>query len=463
MFKGAKKAIARTPHRFLGSKSIEDRNIIDWTKDFEVAHHALGLLQNEANSYQKETIKVLSSTRELLEVLSGIYKQVGDKGLETPASQARALKDYLQLSIDLENDITKEVGEMVAWLVRRSKDLNACIEGMSKLLKKRNHKKQDFDRFANNLEKLVRKSPATSTQSAQNHETQVSKAEAELESAREIFHAIDQKVKSTVPRVIAEVSEMLNLLTAKLYMDQLKIYDHWKSAIYQYAQEYGTENEQFSERFEPIRTHLEQSLNFIREGKTVSKPLHESNSSTKLEALTDKTVEIAANSVTKTSDIALKAAGKTTDASQIHFSSPANGFFTNELDPLTLTSPSHTPPPGYTPQLRSPVTSSFPDPPSTLLDLQARVRASMSNTARALTPPYSDESASGSDAALDEGLYDTVALYTFHGSEPGDISFRVGERVKVLDEGDSMDKNWWMGRTVDGRMGLFPSNYVERI
>ncbi|KAI5957978.1 hypothetical protein KGF57_002786 [Candida theae] len=48
------------------------------------------------------------------------------------------------------------------------------------------------------------------------------------------------------------------------------------------------------------------------------------------------------------------------------------------------------------------------------------------------------------------------ALYDFAGVQPGDLSFKKGNRIKILERtGD-----WWVGST-KGQQGSFPSNYVK--
>lgn len=48
------------------------------------------------------------------------------------------------------------------------------------------------------------------------------------------------------------------------------------------------------------------------------------------------------------------------------------------------------------------------------------------------------------------------ALYDFNGVEPGDLSFKKGNRIKILERtGD-----WWVG-VINGQQGPFPSNYVK--
>lgn len=57
---------------------------------------------------------------------------------------------------------------------------------------------------------------------------------------------------------------------------------------------------------------------------------------------------------------------------------------------------------------------------------------------------------------------DTVkALWAFDAAGgPDELRFSVDEVIEVLDRSD---KDWWRGKTKDGREGLFPANYVETV
>ena len=62
-------------------------------------------------------------------------------------------------------------------------------------------------------------------------------------------------------------------------------------------------------------------------------------------------------------------------------------------------------------------------------------------------------------APSSDGYARAVALHEFKATDPGDLGMKPGQVVVVLDKvGDS---DWWRGRGVDGREGIFPSNYVE--
>lgn len=49
------------------------------------------------------------------------------------------------------------------------------------------------------------------------------------------------------------------------------------------------------------------------------------------------------------------------------------------------------------------------------------------------------------------------ATFDFTGQESGDLSFKAGDIIDVTGQEDDM---WWRG-TVNGRSGIFPSNYVK--
>jgi amphiphysin len=52
-----------------------------------------------------------------------------------------------------------------------------------------------------------------------------------------------------------------------------------------------------------------------------------------------------------------------------------------------------------------------------------------------------------------------AAIYDFSGQEQGDLSFRAGDRIKVLMQ--TGDKNDWWDGELNGRKGKFPANYCE--
>lgn len=53
-----------------------------------------------------------------------------------------------------------------------------------------------------------------------------------------------------------------------------------------------------------------------------------------------------------------------------------------------------------------------------------------------------------------------VAAYEFRPEEEGELYFKRGDSILVLDKEDA---NWWKGRNVaTGSEGLFPATYVQK-
>lgn len=52
------------------------------------------------------------------------------------------------------------------------------------------------------------------------------------------------------------------------------------------------------------------------------------------------------------------------------------------------------------------------------------------------------------------------ALYDFAAQQPGDLTFKTGDTIYILEKTDHRN-DWWRGRTEDGREGIFPGNYVS--
>lgn len=50
-----------------------------------------------------------------------------------------------------------------------------------------------------------------------------------------------------------------------------------------------------------------------------------------------------------------------------------------------------------------------------------------------------------------------MALYDFSAQADGDLDFKAGDRIEVVERTDSAE-DWWTGR-LDGRTGVFPGEF----
>ena len=85
---------------------------------------------------------------------------------------------------------------------------------------------------------------------------------------------------------------------------------------------------------------------------------------------------------------------------------------------------------------------------------QAPQRTAQSSTNQAPAP--SGPVPSGTTAAT---VSRVRALFDFQPSEPGELQFKKGDIIAVL---ESVYKDWWKG-SLRGQVGIFPLNYVEKL
>lgn len=87
---------------------------------------------------------------------------------------------------------------------------------------------------------------------------------------------------------------------------------------------------------------------------------------------------------------------------------------------------------------------------------QGQQQSQNQGQAQAQANPASQALPSGTSAAT---ISRVRALYDFQPSEPGELQFRRGDVIAVL---ESVYKDWWKG-SLRGQTGIFPLNYVEKL
>ncbi|KAK3941687.1 hypothetical protein QBC46DRAFT_99070 [Diplogelasinospora grovesii] len=95
-------------------------------------------------------------------------------------------------------------------------------------------------------------------------------------------------------------------------------------------------------------------------------------------------------------------------------------------------------------------------------------RTSTFNDSHIAPPPFEKKTGPGRPAAPKPNFAskqalikknEAIALFTFDGDQPGDLSFKKGDIITVLKKTES-ENDWWTGM-IGTRHGIFPSNYVK--
>ncbi|KAG5294182.1 class E vacuolar protein-sorting machinery protein hse1 [Histoplasma ohiense] len=105
-------------------------------------------------------------------------------------------------------------------------------------------------------------------------------------------------------------------------------------------------------------------------------------------------------------------------------------------------------------ELQMALALSIKDKPSTTQSTTTAQSTSSQENQSALAAPHPVPS--GTTAAT---VSRVRALYDFQPSEPGELQFRKGDVIAVL---ESVYKDWWKG-SLRGQTGIFPLNYVEKL
>ncbi|KAJ9293331.1 hypothetical protein DTO271G3_7827 [Paecilomyces variotii] len=102
------------------------------------------------------------------------------------------------------------------------------------------------------------------------------------------------------------------------------------------------------------------------------------------------------------------------------------------------------------------------------LSVKDKTAAGLSTQSQAAAPSSSSPAAQTTQSAAPQPVPSgttaaTVsrvrALYDFQPSEPGELQFRKGDIIAVI---ESVYKDWWKG-SIRGQTGIFPLNYVEKL
>ena len=116
-----------------------------------------------------------------------VYSSIPSEGLngrsyyETPESTIQSIESYTAVLADVKETLFPILESMDSKVVQPSIDMKKALEQIQKMVKKRHHKKMDYDRFTTSVNKLRDKKEKTEKDFAQ-----LQKMENELEAATQV-------------------------------------------------------------------------------------------------------------------------------------------------------------------------------------------------------------------------------------------------------------------------------------
>ncbi|EMD41357.1 hypothetical protein CERSUDRAFT_79015 [Gelatoporia subvermispora B] len=429
--KGIQKAFARTPHMITTkvgmSKKSNDPEFDDYGRRFTAIEQATDKLLKDTKAYSEAVSNLFTHGQgyathfaTIFHPVTGEYDLIGKyPECEHTIKNVDGYEGALQ---ELKAAIVPELELIESRILAPIKELQQIMKTIRKTITKREHKLIDYDRFNNSLTKLRDKKEKTL-----NDEKQLFKLEQDFEVASNEYEYINTALKNELPRFLMQATQFIDPLFHSFFYMQLNIF-----------------------------YMLLEKLSGFAEGKFDITVAAAEIASEFEQKRTDAQAQIEALAITQRYMGTSKMVQQNRAGGLSPGAPPGRASTTSSVSSAS----SRLPPPVRSPQ---PSTTSFkkapPPPPSASAAAPppysppapgAVVSAPITKKAPPPPPPLKPKP---------KAAQYVVALYDFTAQADGDLDFRAGDRIEVVERTDSSE-DWWTGKIGD-RQGVFPGNYVQ--
>ncbi|GLB36589.1 putative BAR domain containing protein [Lyophyllum shimeji] len=428
--KGFGKAIKRTPFavttRIGMAKKSNDPEFDDYHRNFTAIEGAAEKMLKHTKAFTEGVTLLFTSGASLathfatlFQPISGEYDLIGKH--PDAAHTIRNATKYETAMEEMRSLVAPELELIESRIVGPLKELQATMKLIRKTITKRDHKLVDYDRFNNSLTKLRDKK-----EKSLSDEKNLFKLEQDFEQATNEYEYINNALKTDLPRFMTLSTQFIDPLFDSFFYMQLNIYYLILEKMNSFADEakYDITNapgSQIQQDYETKRTNaweVIEDLGIIKRIISVSKLVQASRSQNGQSS--------GASSV-----------GRSPSTSSSSRAAPsAAPPFKKAPPPPPSSASSHAPPPPYTPS------------------------SSGSSAAATKRPPPPPPPLKPKPKIVPKVQY-VVALYDFTAQAEGDLSFKTGDRIEIV-ERSANTEDWWTGR-LNGEQGVFPGNYVQDV
>ncbi|KAJ5221979.1 uncharacterized protein N7469_010866 [Penicillium citrinum] len=483
--------------RMTTKRTADDSQVAVLLKDFEDADVLLSKIAESTRAWRDAWVSIATYQSRMADEFDGFYAPIVGSS-ETPSPHRPRETDAtlvgrsnrLRKEFDeLREEMIQELDVVEDKMARPAENAKSSLEPMKKTIKKRNDKKVDFEIYQGKVDGLIHKQKRSDRENAN-----LSKAQLDLASAKEIYQAADDDLRQRLPTLISLLFSLVPyLLTAQIEI-QNRMLGTYYTVILAFCEETGLPTpadpfEQIVADFhnvhDPTREQIE-SMNCLVHGKAL-RQAQAKDQQAKRPSLGSRTSSVATNasrpSISSVSSIQGKIPAKPPIlaskpcASEIPSPSPSSSYMASRSS-ISVASSSATSPLPSGNGSWAPPPESMP-PPQTTTPIPAGV--SFSPAARPTdhfqqTRQHSSVHSGPSIPFTNAEPFATAALkkkkppppprpsfvtalYDFDGQGDEDLRIREGDRIRVVKKTNSTD-DWWEGELA-GVQGYFPANYVE--
>ncbi|RKP23591.1 hypothetical protein SYNPS1DRAFT_18348 [Syncephalis pseudoplumigaleata] len=405
--KGIKKGIARLPAMLKESsgrlEETQDAEYDFLVKQFNDFETSAQQLHKDATNYRDAVSSLMAHQQGFAETLLSLYQSAASYTMPTEAEKdassieaIQTTERYAEIMRTTRNAIQPELEILTSTVITPILELNSVIKAIRKTIDKRERKRLDYDRHRASVKSLTQRQERSI-----NDEKKLRQAELATNEATEVFNTINGSLKQDLPRLLQMRGKFIVPCFVSFYQLQLK-----------------------------ISSMLDQQLQPLVGLRHIDYASSAADGYAKRKAQVDEILE------------QLRAIAPQGTASRTNGASPR--------PPLTPATPASPASPYNEKQAFAGRLSGGPYPESgaasTPMAAPNSAAAAAGTGASVPLPPRIVHSPANEQYV--------VAIYPFSGEASGDLGFKVGDRIQVINRTDNTN-DWWTGR-LNGKTGIFP-------
>ncbi|PHH75232.1 hypothetical protein CDD82_4532 [Ophiocordyceps australis] len=430
-FKGFQKGLTRAPQQFKQRFNIgehtKDAVYIDAERRFQELETGTKKLHDESQKYFEAINGMLSHQLEFSKAMTEIYKPISGRvsdpdsiKIEGNPEGINACEEYEAILQELQETLAPELEMIENRIIHPANELLDVIKVIRKTVIKREHKRLDYDRHRTALKKLEDKKDRSAKD-----EKAMWKAEGEVEQATQDFEYYNDLLKDELPRLFTLEQEFIQPLFQSFYYMQLNIFYTLHERMQRCDIGYFDLTREIEEAFYDKRGDTQEQAEALAicRFKTTGRPRP-------VRPANRPALEGGKRPALLTAGPSSAASGSKASAALHSPQSPSGSSdYTH----------SHNPPPPYSPSHKS-----------------TSQNLAVVAAAKAKPPPPKPKP---SRLSLAPPVATVTALYDYSAQAEGDLSFRTGDCIELIQRTESSN-DWWTGK-LHGKEGQFPGNYVR--
>ncbi|KAI1327000.1 hypothetical protein F5Y16DRAFT_206571 [Xylariaceae sp. FL0255] len=446
--------------------------------DYEDADKVLAKIIDAAKSWRDAWINIASTQLGVVAEFDGLWDPIvgaseglGKPPAPTPEVQLEQALTLKEAYVGLKADLMEELGLIEARIMKPAAEARDYIAPMRKTIKKRENKRLDYEKVQEKATKLQRK-PGKSPK----EDATLAKLEAEVARTADEFHIADAHLRETLPPIVTAAFNLIPPLIDTVLLIQNRLLGLYYTTLHAYCEDHGFPSppppmedviRDWSASFEPVRREVE-SIGCIATGKACRLPMKLSDDTGALDRRQSTSSATSLPPGPRQSATGLipsvgprpQRVPSTTSLSSQPSPNP-NNYNLSNLAPTDFTTASRLgqgslTPGSVSPNALRPRSDYFGRANTAPIPTSPAASISSVAAAKKKPPPPPPPKKIQSFQRPDEYV---IAQYTFRGEGSGDLSFREGDRIKIVKKTETLD-DWWVGE-LGGIKGSFPANYCK--